>query len=165
MALLRDGVLVDDEWQELGGDPSAPLPPGQPLLVSLEQWREWRGELAGRRLGLRLRSDQHPAQVAEDLAHFELVALEFPRFRDGRAYSYARLLRERLGYAGELRAVGDVLLEQLHYMQRCGFNAFQLDSADALRDWQVAAADHSVWYQATGDGRLPARLLRSQGPG
>lgn len=165
MALLRDGVLIDDEWLDISGDPAAVVPAGQPVLVSLEQWRARRDELAGRRLGLRLRSDQPPAQVAEDLAHFELVALEFPRFRDGRAYSYARLLRERLGYAGELRAVGDVLLEQLHYMQRCGFNAFQLDSADALRDWQVAAADHSVWYQATGDGRLPARLLRSQGPG
>jgi uncharacterized protein (DUF934 family) len=165
MALVRDGVLASDEWRDISGDPAAPLPADGPVLVSLEQWRQRRGELAGRRLGLRLRSDQHPAQVAADLGCFELVALEFPRFRDGRAYTYARLLRERHGYTGELRAVGDVLLEQLHYMQRCGFNAFEIDSADPLRDWQVAAADHSVWYQATGDGRIPARLLRSQGPG
>jgi uncharacterized protein (DUF934 family) len=165
MALVRNGVLVSDEWQDISGESSSSVPPEGPVLVSLEQWQARRGELSGRRLGLRLRSDQHPAQVAADLGHFELVALEFPRFRDGRAYTYARLLRERHGYAGELRAVGDVLLEQLHYMQRCGFNAFEIDSPDALRDWQVAAADHSVWYQATGDGRLPARLLRSQGPG
>ena len=165
MALVRDGMLVSDEWQDISSDAGSSLPPEGPVLVSLEQWQARRAELAGRRLGLRLRSDQHPAQVAADLGQFELVALEFPRFRDGRAYTYARLLRERHGFAGELRAVGDVLLEQLHYMQRCGFNAFEIDSPDALRDWQVAAADHSVWYQATGDGRLPAWLLRSQGPG
>lgn len=165
MALLRDGELVSDEWHDISGDPAGAELPEGPVLVSLEQWQARRGELAGRRLGLRLRSDQHPAQVAAELGQFSLVALEFPRFRDGRAYTYARLLRERHGYTGELRAVGDVLLEQLHYMQRCGFNAFEIDSTDALRDWQAAAADHSVWYQATGDGRLPARLLRSQGAG
>jgi len=165
MGLVRDGQLVSDEWQDVSSDPEAVFPPGGPLLVSLGQWQARRAELAGRRLGLRLRSDQSPAAVAGDMAAFELIALEFPAFRDGRAYSHARLLRERHGFAGELRAVGDVLLEQLHYMQRCGFNAFEIDSADPLRDWQLAAGDHSVWYQATGDGRLPARLLRSQGPG
>ena len=81
-------------------------------------------------------------------------------FKDGRAYSYARLLRERWGYRGELRAVGDVLLEQLHFMQRVGFDAFAIASPEALRHWQTASGEFSTWYQATGDGRRPARELR-----
>src|SRR3546814_2142105 len=80
------------------------------------------------RLGLRLKSDQSPAGIAEDLGHFQLVALEFPRFGDGRAYSYARLLRERYGFKGELRAVGNVLRDQFLFMLRCGFDALDRKS-------------------------------------
>src|SRR3546814_3790777 len=88
--------------------------PGGDVIVTLEQWQAGRERLRGHngRLGLRLKSDQSPAGIAEDLGHFQLVALEFPRFGDGRAYSYARLLRERYGFKGELRAVGNVLRDQ-----------------------------------------------------
>jgi uncharacterized protein (DUF934 family) len=106
MPLIKDGKLVDDPWVALADD--APLPPADPVIVTLDRWRAERGELGqpGRALGIRLRSDESPAEIAEDLQHFALIALEFPVFRDGRAYSYARLLRERYGYAAELRAVG-----------------------------------------------------------
>ena len=89
-----------------------------------------------------------------------VVALEFPKFRDGRAYSYARLLRERYGFKGELRAVGEVLLEQLFFMLRTGFDAFEIESADPLEDYRTALADFSVWYQPTADGRPTAMQLR-----
>ncbi len=89
-----------------------------------------------------------------------MIALEFPAFKDGRAYSHARLLRERFGFQGELRAVGDVLLEQLHFMQRVGFDAFEIDSADPLGDYQTAVADFSVWYQPATDSRPTAVDLR-----
>jgi uncharacterized protein (DUF934 family) len=89
-----------------------------------------------------------------------MIALEFPAFRDGRAYSYARLLRDRYGYTGELRAVGDVLLEQLHFMHRVGFDAFLIKDNDAIEAWQTALADISVWYQPTGDGRPSVIELR-----
>ena len=89
-----------------------------------------------------------------------MIALDFPAFTDGRAYSYARLLRDRYGYQGEIRAVGDVLLEQLFFMHRVGFNAFSIIDDDAAEAWEVAAADISVWYQPTSDGRPSVLELR-----
>ena len=158
--LIRDGVITPDGFVSVTGTDHWPA--HGPIIVSLEQWKANAGALIARQepLGIRLRSDQDPGAIAGDLEHFELVALEFPVFKDGRAYSHARLLRERWGYTGELRAVGDVLLEQLHFMQRVGFNAFEIAGADPLRDWEIASKEFSVWYQATGDGRTPARDLR-----
>jgi uncharacterized protein (DUF934 family) len=90
-----------------------------------------------------------------------MIALEFPVFRDGRAYSYARILREQLAFTGELRAVGDVLMEQVHFMLRVGFDSFELNSTDPLGDYAAALADFSVWYQPTGDGHATAVQLRT----
>lgn len=158
--LLKDGRVEPDHYTDASAAES--LPAGGDLIVSLAQWQAHRHDLTGRpgALGIRLRSDEKPDQIAADLEHFDLVALEFPRFRDGRAFSHARLLRERLGYSGELRAVGDVSLEQLHFMHRVGFNAFAIDSGDAARDWEIAASDISVWYQPTADGRKTVVQLR-----
>lgn len=162
MALISDGELVQDQFIDVacGGT----IPETGSIIVSLEQWLSNLDVLVARRdpIGIRLRSDQHPEIIADDLDHFAVVALEFPVFKDGRAYSYARLLRERWGFTGELRAVGDVLLEQLHFMQRVGFDAFEMGSADPVADWQISGGEFSTWYQATGDGRIPARELRQQ---
>ncbi len=162
MGLIRDGRVVPDPFTDASG--LADLPAGVPLIVSLDQWQARRDELLARGtpLGIRLRSDQSPTGIAGDLEHFDLVALEFPRYRDGRAYTHARILKERLGYAGEIRAVGDVLQEQLHFMQRCGFNTFDVVAPDPELAWRTIAGDHTVWYQATGDGR-PRALDRRQG--
>ena len=89
-----------------------------------------------------------------------VVELEFPKFCDGRAYSNARILRERYAFKGELRAVGDVLMEQLHFMLRTGFNAFEIAGPDPLKQYRTAKAEFSVWYQPTGDGRPTAISLR-----
>jgi uncharacterized protein (DUF934 family) len=162
MALIREGAVADDPYVTAVGETM--IPESGPVIVSLEQWLADLDALIARTdpLGIRLRSDQNPELIADDLDHFALIALEFPVFKDGRAYSYARLLRERWGFRGELRAVGDVLLEQLHFMQRAGFDAFELNSDQPLKDWETAAAEFSVWYQATGDGRVPVRELRHQ---
>ncbi len=162
MALIHSGKLIVDPFLDARG--MEDIPPTGSIIVSLEQWLANLDGLIIRRhpIGIWLRSDQHPEIIADDLDHFALIALEFPIFKDGRAYTYARLLRERWGFRGELRAVGDVLLEQLHFMQRVGFNAFEISSADGLREWRTAAAEFSTWYQATGDGRMPARKLRHQ---
>jgi len=160
MALVRNGQLVDD----IHVDATAldPVPLDRPVIVSLQQWQAHRDALlAGRQpLGIRLRSDQPPSLVAADIRHFSVIALEFPKFRDGRPYTHARMLRERFGFSGELRAVGDVLQEQLNYMHRCGFDSFELTAADPLAAWQTVCNDHTVWYQATGDGRPRALDLR-----
>jgi uncharacterized protein (DUF934 family) len=160
MGLIRGGRLVADPFTDASSLES--LPVGIPLIVSLEQWQQNRIALlaAGRPIGLRLKSDQPPKVVAADLQHFSVIALDFPKFRDGRAYTHARLLRERFRYSGELRAVGEVLQEQLPFMQRCGFDAFDVVAADPEESWRRVADDHSVWYQGTGDGLQRALDLR-----
>ena len=112
MPLLSDGRLVADPW--LTVPDGAPLPDG-PAIVSLARWRAERAALTARNaaLGLRLAAGEPVEEIAPDLARFAVVALDFPSFRDGRSYSAARLLRERYGYAGELRAIGNVLRDQL----------------------------------------------------
>jgi uncharacterized protein (DUF934 family) len=160
MALVKNGELVTSPLVDASG--AEAVPPTGPVIVSLDQWKTQRDELLkrGTPLGIRLRSDQPPELIAADLEHFAVVALEFPKFRDGRAYSYARLLRERYGFKGEVRAVGEVLLEQLFFMLRTGFDAFDIQSADPLKDWRTALADFSVWYQPAADGRPTAIQLR-----
>jgi uncharacterized protein (DUF934 family) len=160
MALIKNGELVASSFVDASA--AEAIPPSGPVIVSLAQWQAQRDALIARGtpLGIRLHSDQPPDLIAADLARFAVIALEFPKFRDGRAYSYARLLRERYGYQGELRAVGDVLLEQLFFMLRTGFDAFELTSQDPLGDYRTALADFSVWYQPTADGRPTAIQLR-----
>ena len=160
MALVRNGELVTSSFVDASG--AETIPPAGPVIVSLDQWKAHRDDLLARGtpLGIRLRSDQPPELIAPDLERFTAIALEFPKFRDGRAYSYARLLRERYGFKGELRAVGEVLLEQLFFMLRTGFDTFDIQSADPLKDWRTALADFSVWYQPAADGRPTAIQLR-----
>jgi uncharacterized protein (DUF934 family) len=160
MALIKGGELIEDPFVDATA--MEDVPAGGPVIVSYDQWQGRRELLAARDapIGIRLRSDQSPDLIAFDLPSFALIALEFPKFRDGRAYSYARLLRERHGFKGELRAVGDVLLEQLFFMLRTGFDAFELEGENPLEAYRTAVADFSVWYQPTGDGRPTAMQLR-----
>ncbi len=162
MALIKDGKLVDDTFVYIDDD--ATLPADGAVIVNLERWQSSREELLQRDepVGVRLRSDQPPELIGAGLDKLAVVALEFPGFRDGRAYSYARLLREKYDYRGELRAVGDVHLEQLHFMVRTGIDAFEIHSEDPKGDFEIAATDFSVWYQPTADGRRTAVELRRQ---
>ena len=164
MPLLKDGRMVDDPWVAVADDGAPPV--AEQVIVTLERWRESRDRLLQRngRLGIRLRSDQSPALIADDLAHFDLVALEFPVFRDGRAFSYARLLRERHGFTGEVRATGDLLRDQFVFMQRCGFDAFEVADHTAVEGWRQAMAEISVWYQPAGDRRPWVGPLRHRRP-
>jgi uncharacterized protein (DUF934 family) len=170
MALIRNGTLTADPYTAVADD--GELPAAGAVLLSLEQWQQWRGELLQRDapLGVRLRSDQHPEVLAGDLHRLALVALEFPTFRDGRAYSYARVLRQRYGFTGELRAVGEVLQDQLLYMHRVGFDAFDIESTDPEGTFAAARAEFSVWYQPAADNRIWAARQRhphapDSGPG
>ncbi len=162
MALIKAGQLVDDSFVYVADDGA--LPAAGAVIVSLECWQSSRDALLRRDepVGVRLRSDEPPELIGDGIEKLAVIALEFPAFRDGRAYSYARLLREKYAYLGELRAIGDVLLEQLHFMVRTGFDAFEIDSEDPIGDYQVAAEDFSVWYQPTADGRSTATELRRQ---
>lgn len=138
MATLIDrNGLRPDTWRAFDGDAAA-VPPDADLLLPLDEWRERASVWGARpgRLGILLAPSDDPAAIAADLGRFALVAVSFPAFTDGRGYSSARLLRERHGWRGELRAVGDVLRDQLYLMAECGFDAFVVradrDAADAL---------------------------------
>jgi len=109
---------------------------------------------------VRLTNTDPVADLAPDLDRLELIVLEFPKFTDGRAYSQARLLRERYGYRGELRAAGNVLRDQLLFMQRCGFDAFELTQGQPVQAWVAATNEFTVFYQPAGDGRNSAMQLR-----
>ncbi|MCZ7683107.1 MAG: DUF934 domain-containing protein [Sandaracinaceae bacterium] len=125
------------------------------VVVTLARLRRDRDRLRGRRIGVRAPGDTDPEELARHLDGVELVVVELPKFTDGRAYTLARLLRTRFGYAGELRATGDVLRDQLFYLARCGFTSFELapgrDVADALRAFE----DFSVTYQPAADHDEP----------
>ena len=106
-------------------------------------------------MGIRLDSDEAPEEIADDLGRFDLVALNFPNFNDGRPFSHARLLRERYGFKGEIRATGDVLQDQLFFMLRCGFDAFELREDKNADSAIKAFGDYTVAYQP-GSDQMPA---------
>ena len=151
MALLKNGKLVDDLWTVLD-DEENPFSVDHPL-ITLESWKQNEAEIIrhNKPIGIFLRSDQSPEKIGESMDRFSLVAIDFPVFTDGRGFSYARILREQLGYKGELRAVGDVRRDQYLYMLRCGFNAFEMKKDSDLEDWNDAAKEFSAFYQVTGD--------------
>lgn len=150
-------------WHALGGEDGPPVSinPDPYLLLDLTQWHAVRASWpAGVPVGLKLANDQDVEDVAADLPRFALIALHFPKWVDGRAYSQARLLRERFGFAGELRATGQVLPDQLLHMRRCGFDAFEIAKDAPLETWKRALEAFSVVYQPAADGREPINSLR-----
>ena len=151
MPLIKNGELVDDSWAYWDGQ----SPVSGDVIVSLDVWTSNRTELqdSSGRLGIRLESHQAPALIESDLDQFDLVVLEFPAFKDGRAFSYARLLRERFAFAGEIRAVGDVLRDQAFFMLRCGFDAFEIADEAKLNGFLEALDEFTFVYQPSTDNR------------
>ena len=154
--LIKQGALVADDWLLLDNSQThAPLTDGK-LLLPLELWQAQKEQLRDRpHLGVWLDSDEEPSLLCQDLDRLELIGINFPVFSDGRGYSYVRLLRERYHYRGELRAIGDVLIDQLFYMKRCGFDAFALrDDQDTLAA-MASLNTFSDSYQAATDQTEP----------
>jgi uncharacterized protein (DUF934 family) len=156
--LLRDRQIVEDEWSYVS---DASVIASAPLIVSFEQWRNepqtWLAR--GTRLGVILSPADRVEALAPDLNHFALVAAEFPGPADGRGYSQGRLLRERYGFEGELRATGYVRHDQLFFLARCGFNSFQLAERD-LTDALAALSTFTAAYQPSNDRGLAIKLER-----
>lgn len=163
MALIDQNGLREDSWTKLEDD--APASPEGDLLVSLARFKREGSSLLTRegKLGVALSSADDPAELAGAVEQLKLITVEFPKFSDGRGYSTARLLRDRYGYLGELRAVGDVLRDQLLYMKRCGFDSFELapgrDPAEALH----AFGEFSVTYQGAADEAQPLYRRHARG--
>lgn len=162
MPLIKGGRVVDDPWVVVDDD--TPTPDEAAVIVGLGRWQNERDVLLARKaaIGVRLKSDQMAETLADDVAHLHLIALEFPVFRDGRAYSTARLLRERYGFRGELRAVGNVLPDQFFFMLRCGFDAFEVANERYASGWDRAVTAFSGVYQVATDDRMPIPQLRGR---
>jgi uncharacterized protein (DUF934 family) len=160
MALIRDRELVRDSWLLLDStEPGAAqaIAADGDLIVPLNTWRECREGLLRRsgRLGVWLTGADDPALIASDLHHLQVIAIHFTSFTDGRGYSIARLLRERFGWRGELRAVGDIQRDQIYYLHRVGFDAFDLREGEDAQEAIAALKDFTHAYQAAADIRVP----------
>jgi uncharacterized protein (DUF934 family) len=156
MALIKHKqVIHDDPWISVADD--QPIPSEGDIIISYARFDREATDLSERkgRLGLRIEPEGDLLQLVTHLPKVAVIAIDFPKFGDGRGYTKARLLRERYHYQGELRAVGEVLGDQLFYMLRCGFDAFELapgkDAELALKCFE----DFSVTYQAATDDPRP----------
>jgi len=158
--LLKDGAVAENPWLTIEDD--AETVPDGPVIVGLARWRRDRALLSARNtpLGVRLKSDQLAGEVAADLDRFALVALEFPIFRDGRAFSTARELREHHGFTGDIRALGHVLPDQYQFLVRTGFTSVEVADSANLASWRHALGEITVAYQAAITDDSPLSNLR-----
>ena len=163
MPLIKDNAFVENTFVRVADEET--LPEGA-IVVSLKRFQAERDALLSRNtpLGLRLTADQSPESLGADVHHFAVVELEFPKFKDGRAYSWARQLRQRLRYNGELRAVGEVLRDQWLFMSRCGIDAFEVRPGTRIEDFQAAMAEQTVFYQPASDRVRNVLELRHNRP-
>lgn len=163
MPLLKGGRFVADDWRPLADD--EPLPESGRIIVPVKRLqaeadglRRFAGEL-----GVRIEPGERVETVADWLPRLALVALPFPNFADGRAFSTASILRERYRFTGEIRAVGDVLVDQFPFMRQCGFDAFAIAEGRALTSWQKAQVEIGLSYRTDPlDENGPVSIFRAR---
>jgi uncharacterized protein (DUF934 family) len=158
--IIKGRAIVADDWQVLRLDEGqsadqAVVPQGK-VIVPLAVWQAQQASLASRdSIGVWLGADERPEELKGQLDRFAVVAIDFPKFTDGRGYSIAYNLRKRLAYTGELRAIGDVLRDQLFSMHRVGFDAYATRADRSIEDALKGLTDFSETYQASIDQPLP----------
>jgi uncharacterized protein (DUF934 family) len=167
MPLIKDGRLSADRYVHLADD--EPLPEGRPVLLSASRFLADPEAILRRddAVGIAWPNNRRVAELAPYADRLALIALNFPTFRDGRAYSQARLLRERYGYRGELRATGQVLRDQFSFFIRAGFDALDVAKPSDADAFAAALARYSVFYQVPAEGRasvMRQRLARMSVP-
>jgi uncharacterized protein (DUF934 family) len=165
--IIRDGAIAADDWTLIPAGDEADLAslPGGKIIVPLKTWIAERAALIERAamypatyrapVGVWLEGSDDPALLADSIDQLALIAVNFPKFTDGRGYSTGALLRSRYGFKGELRAIGDVLRDQLFYMHRAGFNAYAVRADKDIHDALKALNDFSETYQGAVDQPLP----------
>jgi len=153
-------IQVEDGFTAVG--PEDALPATGDVILSLAQFQADGEALlaAGRKVGVRLEASEEVESLVQALPRLSVVALTFPKYRDGRAFSAARLLRERYGFTGEVRAVGEVLRELANFMIRCGFDAFEISDDSTPEQWAATAKRYRHVYQPAADTRPPAFVER-----
>ena len=163
MPLVKNSRVVKDDFMRVADD--APVPETGAIVVTAARYLADAASFATRKspTGVIWPNDRPIGELAPHLDKLALVALVFPKFRDGRAFSQARLLRERYGYRGELRATGQVLRDQFLFMLRAGFDSFEVTKEADAAAFAESIRRYDVFYQPTGDGRstaFDARLAR-----
>lgn len=158
--IIKNKAVVSDDWTVLrlseNETPESVTVPAGKVIVPLKVWQAQRVTLENRtERGVWLASNERPEELKGDVDKFSVIAVDFPKFADGRGYSIAYNLRARLGYVGELRAIGDVLRDQMFYMQRVGFDAFAPRPDKNIHDALKGLTDFSETYQTSLDQKLP----------
>jgi uncharacterized protein (DUF934 family) len=158
--LIKDGQIVANTWALLAkpeGDAAAVEVPAGQVIIPVGVWNAQKDALQNRTdIGVWLDSDEAAELIGADANRFAVIGVNFPLFMDGRSFSTARLLRERYGFNGELRAVGNFIRDQLCYLRRCGVNAFAFTNPEAnLEEAVKSLSDLQEYYQAAVDQPLP----------
>jgi len=162
MALWRRSGFAADTWTNVAD--GASVPDEGAIIVSASRWLAEREALKARAalVGVRVEAAKTAPALFAEIADRPLIALAFAKFADGRAFSYARLLRERFKFAGELRAVGDVLIDEIPFMLRCGFDSFEVvNPATLSRLEQGALPGPTIYYQPSAALEAAAAASRS----
>jgi uncharacterized protein (DUF934 family) len=151
--LIKNNQIINDSWATLSKEECADGVPTGNVLVPVKVWLTNRETLSVRNdIGLWFEGDDEPESIGAELTCFPVIAVNFSKFADGRGYSIARLIKERYNFNGELRAIGDVLRDQLYFLARCGFNSFQVRE-DRINESVIDSfKDFSTSYQAAADG-------------
>lgn len=162
MPLVKNGEIVADSYLHVADD--AEIPAAGAVLIAAARFLAEANVLAKREgaVGVIWPNNRDLDELVPYLGQLAAVALVFPTFRDGRAYSQARLLRERHGYKGELRATGQVLRDQFVLMLRAGFDSFEVKKETDAEAFAATVKRYTVFYQPTGDGRITALHQRMQ---
>jgi uncharacterized protein (DUF934 family) len=160
MPLIKNGRVIAERYVHVLDD--APLPEGVPVIMPAARFLADAAEILQRDtpVGVTWPNNRKVAELAPYLDRLAVVALVFPNFKDGRAYSQARLLRERYGYSGELRAIGQILRDQFVFLVRAGFDVLDVVKASDVAAFASALARYTVFYQTAGEGRISAARLR-----
>ena len=160
--LIKDSQIIEDSSLVIASGFEGQLS-DKAAIVPLTYWLENKELLKNRTdIGVWIDSHEAPEDLIEDLPGLPIIAINFPKFADGRGYSYARLLRERFNYQGEIRAIGDVLKDQLFYMKRCGFNAFSIRDDRDIHSALESLNDFTISYQAGCDNPQPLFQQRAK---
>jgi len=161
MPLIKNGAPASDSFVTVADD--ATLPDGA-AIVSFARFQKERATLLARNapLGILLKPAESPESLGDDVQRLSVIVLEFPVFRDGRHFSWARMLRERLKYEGEIRARGHFLYDQIALTRRVGFDAWELPDGISPEQFQRALGEITNVYQPSADGKKTIRDLRAR---
>ena len=163
--LIKNGAIVEDRWTLVRETGPGTLPAALPVIVPLAFWNAQRDALRARgEVGVWLSPEADWELFVSEVVGLPVIGVDFPQFSDGRGYSIGRLLREKYHFGGELRAIGDVLRDQLFYLRQCGFNAFAVRADRDLEDALRGLGDFSDSYQASAATPLPLFRRRLASP-